>query len=164
MALSRTSLFGPAFVAVLLVGCTQPTPYQPATDGYGFSDQQIESDRYRVTFAGNMVTPRDTVQNYLLYRAAQLTRETGHDYFVIVDQGVERSTVYQGTGYGGFGTGPYGGGWLGGGSGTAYPIDSYTAFADIVVASGPKPAGDVDAYGANDVLQRLAPTLVQTEP
>jgi hypothetical protein len=137
-----------------------------AVDGYGYADQQIERNRYRVSFAGNSVTPRDTVQDYLLYRAAQLTRETGHDHFTIVDQDVERSTVYQGTGFGSFGGAPYDRGWVGGGLGSydAYPIDSYTAFADIVVASGPKPEGNVNAYDAADVLRQLAPTVVWPEP
>ena len=74
-----------ALLVLLLAGCAVPTPYQPATKGYGYSEQQLESNRYRVTFSGNSVTPRDTVQNYLLYRAAEVTRESGHDYFTVVD-------------------------------------------------------------------------------
>ena len=61
----------------MLAGCAQPTPYQPATEGYGHSEQQIEDNRYRVSFAGNDLTPADTVQNYLLYRAAELTLGKG---------------------------------------------------------------------------------------
>ena len=32
-------------------------------DGFGYREQQLESNRYRVTFSCNSVTPRDTVQN-----------------------------------------------------------------------------------------------------
>jgi hypothetical protein len=39
----------------------------------GYSDQQIESNRFRVSFAGNSLTARETVERYLLYRAAELT-------------------------------------------------------------------------------------------
>jgi hypothetical protein len=152
-----------ALLVLLLAGCAVPTPYQPATDGYGYSEQQLESDRYRVTFSGNSVTPRDTVQNYLLHRAAEVTLESGHDYFTVVDQDLERSTTYHGSGFNDFAWGPgrhshraFG---LGFGNYTAYPIDSYTAFADIVMADGEKPAGEVNAYDARDVLRQLGPTI-----
>jgi hypothetical protein len=44
-----------------MLGCGHPTPYQPAVDGYGYSEQQIEDDRYRVTFVGNRHTSANTV-------------------------------------------------------------------------------------------------------
>ena len=145
-------------VSAWLAGCATPTPYQPAAGGFGYAEQQIENDRYRVTFAGNSVTPRDTVQNYLLYRAAELTVEHHHDYFTIVNQDVERSTAYQGTGYDNFGVWP-GRNWVGAPPYSAYPIDSYTAFADIVIGDGEKPKGDVNSYDARDVIRRLGPTI-----
>lgn len=43
-------------------GCATPTPYQPSTDGYGYSDQQIETDRYLIGFAGDDATPRSVVE------------------------------------------------------------------------------------------------------
>jgi len=152
-----------ALLVVLgVAGCAVPTPYQPATDGYGFTEQQLESNRYRVAFSGNSVTPRDVVQNYLLYRAAEVTVEKGHDYFTVVNQDIERSTAYYGSGYDSFPFG--GGGWNrpwgpGFGNYTAYPIDSYTAFADIVMGDGEKPAGEVNAYDAHDVLRQLGPQI-----
>ena len=145
--------------SLLLAGCATPTPYKPADGGYGYAEQQIENDRYRVTFAGNSVTPRDTVQNYLLYRAAELTVEHGHDYFTIVNQDIERSTAYQGTGYDNFGFWPGRRGWFGAPNYSAYPIDSYTAFADIVMGDGDKPKNDVNSYDARDVIRRLGATI-----
>ena len=47
----------------------------------GFSEQQIEDNRYPVQFAGNCLTDRKTVETYLLYRAAELTRQNGYDHF-----------------------------------------------------------------------------------
>ena len=159
----RRRRFPLAVALLLLAGCAAPTPYQPATDGYGYREQQLESNRYRVTFSGNSVTPRDTVQNYLLHRAAEVTLESGHDYFTVVDQGLERSTTYHGSGFNDFGWGPgfhsnraFGSGF---GNYTAYPIDSYTTFADIVMAAGEKPAGEVNAYDARDVLRQLGPRI-----
>ncbi|MEM7025995.1 MAG: hypothetical protein AAF637_25950, partial [Pseudomonadota bacterium] len=47
-------------VILLLAACAaDPTPYQPNTSGYGFSLQQIEGNRYRVTFSGNSSTSLD---------------------------------------------------------------------------------------------------------
>ncbi|HSA79259.1 MAG TPA: hypothetical protein VLE23_00470 [Geminicoccaceae bacterium] len=159
----RRRLFALAVALLLVAGCAVPTPYQPAVKGYGYSEQQLESNRYRVTFSGNSVTPRDTVQNYLLHRAAEVTLESGHDYFTVVDQDLERSTIYHGSGFNDFAWGPgrhsrraFG---LGVGNYTAYPIDSYTAFADIVMADGEKPAGESSAYDARDVLRQLGPTI-----
>ena len=71
--------------------------------------------------------------------------------------------MYHGSGFNDFAWGPgfhshraYG---LGFGNYTAYPIDSYTAFADIVMHDGEKPAGEVDAYDARDVLRQLGPQI-----
>jgi hypothetical protein len=149
-----------------LAGCAaNPTPYQPATDGYGFSQQQIEADRYRITFAGNSATPLDTVRSYMLYRAAEVTVESGHDYFVVVDQNTQSTTTYRGTGSTpfGFGTGFRSGGGFGVGfsSFSAYPDDSFTSWADIVVGDGAKPAGDLNAYDARDVLSQLDSAVVR---
>jgi hypothetical protein len=159
-----SSLLLAVIMSAWLAGCATPTPYQPAAGGFGYAEQQIENHRYRVSFAGNSVTPRDVVQNYLLYRAAQLTLESHHDYFTVVNQDLERSTAYQGTGFDSFGFVPRNSanGFVGFGpsSYSAYPIDSYTAFGDIVMGDGEKPAGDLKAYDARDVLRRLGPTIV----
>jgi hypothetical protein len=151
-------------LGLLLAACAAPTPYQPADGGFGYSDQQLESNRYRVTFAGNSVTPRDVVQNYLLHRAAELTLEKGYDYFTVVRQDLERSTAYQGSGFTNapvFFDSHRAIGWgIGTTSYTAYPIDSYAAFADIVLHKGEKPEDDPNAYDARDVLRQLGPTVV----
>jgi hypothetical protein len=155
----------PLVLLGMLAGCGQATPYQPATNGYGYSEQQIEDNRYRVSFAGNDLTPADTVQNYLLYRAAELTLGKGYDYFTMADRDVERSTVYWGAADAGWRSGyhrrwddHYMGG-IGVSSYTAQPIDRYTAYADIVMFEGEKPESDVRAYDARSVLRQLDPTI-----
>lgn len=165
--LRRTARVGGAIACMsVLAACGAPTPYQPADGGYGYSEQQLEDNRYRITVAGNAETSRETVQNYLLFRAAEVTLDTGHDYFTIADQDVERSTRYFGTFdpafpfYGrtsAFRDHPHGA--LGFGSYTTHPIDNYSAFADILVFEGEKPAGDVNAYDARDVIDRLRPLI-----
>jgi hypothetical protein len=118
------------------------------------------------------VTPRRTVETYLLYRAAEVTLASGHDWFVIADRSTDASTRYTGwvDGFpGGFGWGGYGGGGSGVGVGvglatmTANPATRYTAEATIVVFSGEKPKDNVNAYDAREVIERLGPTLVYPE-
>ena len=98
-----------AALGLVLAACAgKPTPYQPAQGGFGYSEQQTEENRYRVSFAGNSATSRQTVEDYLLYRAAELTVQTGHDWFQVVD----RNTVQEYSGNGGspaFGVGVGGG-------------------------------------------------------
>ncbi|KCZ55944.1 hypothetical protein HY29_10080 [Hyphomonas beringensis] len=78
------TLAGAAALAIL-AACATATPYQAATDSNrGYSEQQIEANRFQVQFSGNTLTDRKTVETYLLYRAAELTREHGFDYFRVV--------------------------------------------------------------------------------
>jgi len=161
--MSVCRVMGGLVVLSVLAGCGGgPTPYQPAAGAYGYSEQQIEDNRYRVTFAGNDLTAPDTVQNYLLYRSAEITLDRGYDYFTMVDRNLDRSTTYWGTGpatFLGTGYGRHSGGVIGFGTSTVRPIDSYTAYADIVLFKGEKPANEVNAYDARDVLSRLDGTI-----
>ena len=151
-------------LGLLLAGCAGgPTPYQQARDGYGYSEQRIEENRYRVSFAGNSATTRQTVEDYLLYRAAELTVQTGHDWFEVV----HRDTVQDYSGYGGS---PEVGVGVGGGSdfgvGLSFPVfgggssGRYTADMDILVHDGEKPQQNPDAYDAFSVISRLQPKVL----
>jgi len=80
---------------IILSACATTTPYQQASkvgafDGY--SQTLIENDRARVSFAGNSLTALETVENYLIYRTAELTKERGYDYFVLIDSDLEVDT------------------------------------------------------------------------
>lgn len=150
-----------------LAGCTAPTPYTAAADGgFGYSETRLEANRYRVTFTGNFDTPRETVQNYLLYRAAELTVENEGDFFVIADQSLERSTRYIGTASPRFGAFGYRHGtYFGTGFSTvdARPIDEYAAFADILIEQGERPPATANAYDARQILASLGPNVVRPE-
>ncbi|TKD50309.1 CC0125/CC1285 family lipoprotein [Sphingomonas baiyangensis] len=171
-----------------LAACATPTPYQPATGSRyapnGYFDEQIERDRFRITFAGNSLTSRETVERYLLFRAAQLTLERGYDHFVLANRDTERQSRTQiidngfGPGWGpglygggfwgpswrfarpGFGWGPWGGwgGGFGGGITDVRQINRYEASAEILVGRGPKPQ-DVRAFDARDVIENLGPNI-----
>ncbi|MGI9507805.1 MAG: CC0125/CC1285 family lipoprotein [Geminicoccaceae bacterium] len=173
LSLSAWSRHGFLAVAVLVLlgACANPTPYQAASGGYGYTEQQIEENRYRVAFTGNPSTPRETVQNYLLYRSAELTVQQGYDYFTVADRDVERDTrfysynyiddfgyyrsrrsyghrrFYRPTFY----------------TSNAYPVSEYTGSADIVLAEGDKPDDDAKSYDALDVLQQLQPLILKSD-
>ena len=85
----RRILFSIA-AATCLAACATPTPYQAAEDGrQGYAQTQIETNRFRVSFRGNSLTDRETTENYLLYRAAELTLESGYDYFTVVTRATD---------------------------------------------------------------------------
>lgn len=94
--------------ALTLVACASATPYQPASElgAYnGFTTQMITNDRARVSFGGNSLTKRETVENYLLYRAAEVAVQNGYENFTLQERDVEANTqtrVTPGAG-GGFG-------------------------------------------------------------
>lgn len=168
--MQRTTPTRLILVVAMVIGAvactTSPTPFQAADDGFGYSSQQIEDDRYRVSFAGNSATPRETVENYLLFRAAEITVESGHDHFTVVNEDIEAfgsgGSVSPRVGVG-VGSGVSGNVGIGIGLSTLLgggPSPRYTAYADIVVAKGEKPAGDPNSYDARDLIERLQPSLV----
>lgn len=88
--LTRTAIAA-ALAALALGGCaSSSTPYQPLSSASqvagGYTDRQLTEGRFQVTFAGNRLTSRETVESYLLFRAAELTLTQGYDWFVVVDK------------------------------------------------------------------------------
>jgi hypothetical protein len=168
----RTLLF--VLAAGLLAACATATPYQAAsTDRYGFQEQQIEANRVRITFRGNTVTDRETVETYLLYRAAEVTLQNGKDYFIVAQRDTEEHSRIQGAGahhprfafdywyfsarrgwspwYDPFWDEP-----------NSYrEVTRYEAVAEIAMFVGPKPAGDADAFDAREVQTNLQGRIVR---
>lgn len=158
-----------------LAACATSTPYSAVdTSGYGFSEQRIEDNRYRIVFRGNSLTDRETVENYLLFRAAEVTVQSGYDHFIVVEDDTERSTTYTRTAdyssfrYYGYGR-PfpyYGYGYPWGPGYTDYTIRErhrYTAMAYILLGRGDKPQGKLAAYDARQVINNLRPIIVWPE-
>ncbi|MEL6774520.1 MAG: hypothetical protein AAFP23_07140 [Pseudomonadota bacterium] len=166
--IDRLSLirFGGIAVVLLLAACTTPTPYQAAEDGRdGYASQKLTQDRWRVSFDGNSSTPRATVEDYLLFRAAEITKEQDAAQFRIVDRETEPQTRFVGSGLG------VGAGFLFhrntlgfGGVVNAQPITRYTAYMEIQVLSAEAVAGDPDVYEAEAVLSTLASRIVIKPP
>ena len=166
--------------AALLAACSTPTPYAPRTEGQrtGYTDRALTQTRYRVTFTGNSVTPRETVESYLLLRAAEVTRAAGYGSFVFDTRNTRANTQvtaipeahgpYWGGGFGGWGRrGGFGywggyGGWGGYGFGYDPTVDivvrtNYQAYAEIVLLTPEQAAKDPRALNAADVIAHIGP-------
>lgn len=168
-----------------LAACETATPYQPLRAGSqvsgGYSDLKLESNRWRVTFAGNSLTSRQTVETYLLYRAAELTVNQGYDWFEMADRQTDKhvQTFADPIGPYGYGWAPY---WRFHGrfgwrswdpfwgdpfwadSVDIQTIEQYEANAEIVMGHGAKPTGDPRAFDAREVLANLSGKIARPTP
>src|SRR5277367_4278564 len=92
----RLSMLASLAVLALLAACTTPAPYAPRAPGEstGYTDREITSNRYRVTFTGNSATPRETVENYLLLRAAEVSLAAGSPSFMFDTRDTRTDTRY----------------------------------------------------------------------
>lgn len=100
--MTKTRLIA-AFAALATLGaCATATPYQAAGDNStrGYANQQIENNRWTISFSGNSLTDRQTVETYLLYRAAELTKQQGFDHFRVVQRDTEESRRVVSSGFG----------------------------------------------------------------
>ncbi|WP_375269320.1 hypothetical protein [Phenylobacterium sp.] len=175
-----------------LSACATATPYQPnlprqkASGGY--SEQRLEPNRWRVTFAGNSLTSRETVESYLLFRAAELTQAQGYDWFAIADRRTDKQTrsylqtdpfyrSWYGSHFGHFApTWRYHGGhgWSSWHPHMGSPffasridvqtIQKFEATAEIVMGRGAKPADDPTAFDARAVQENLRPRILGPAP
>jgi hypothetical protein len=178
--LSRAAPFAFALALGLLAGCATPTPYAPRTEGQrtGYTDRALTQTRYRVTFTGNSVTPRETVESFLLLRAAEVTRAAGYTNFIFDTRNTKANhTVtavpegpqpYWGGGFGGWGRrGAFGywggwGGWGGYGFGYDPAVDvvvrtNYQAYAEIVLLTPEQAAHEPRALNAAEVISHIGP-------
>lgn len=156
-----------AALGVAACGSMGPTPYQPALGTeMGYSDTMIESNRFRVSFKGNSLTNRETVENYLLFRAAELTLQQGYDHFTIADRDTDRERSIRGGGPAYYGSRldyiyfhpRYG--WIGSyspmwGPSTQKEVTQYQASAEIVLGRGAK-GSDPNSFDAREVSKNLA--------
>ncbi|WP_028080462.1 CC0125/CC1285 family lipoprotein [Solimonas soli] len=156
-----------AMVVTLLAACATVTPYQPAHKGYGYSAQLIENNRYRVSFTGSSATPRQTVENYLLYQAAEVTLNSGNDYFIIASSSTSAKDGSGPTlsfGLGGFGFGSRSGVGVGVGTSTDSARGAeYSAQAEILTCKGRKPADNPQAFDAREVKANLEAGIVRPD-
>ena len=182
------TLAAAAVLAGGLSACETVTPYQPLSasnaQAGGYSETRLNADKWRVMFSGNSLTSRETVERYLLYRAAELTVSQGYDWFVTDDKQTDKKSeafvdpVY-GYGwapswrfrgrYGWGGYGAWGGaGWnyrFGGPWGSPFgppttveEFNRYEVSAEISMGHGPRPTAG-RALDAREVMMNLGPQI-----
>lgn len=156
--------------ALLLAACASTPPYAPATraGGAGYSETQIENDRYFVTYRAPNGADAATIQDYALLRAADLTLQNGREWFWVDRRSTDAAE--RGSSGPSFGVG-VGGGSYGGHSGASvgvgmnFPIGgggqrANTATVEIRFGQGPKP-DDPNAYDARTISTNLGARLQQ---
>lgn len=76
-----------AVFLIIFSGCA--TKYQPYSFSGGYKDFQLSSDIFVIDFFGNAYSNMHTIQQYSLIRAAEVTKEKGFNYFIILtNQGI----------------------------------------------------------------------------
>jgi hypothetical protein len=70
-------------LAILLGGCA--TTYQPEGLSGGFSETQLDTNVFRVSFRGNGYTRAERAEELALLRSAELTLKNGFTHFVVID-------------------------------------------------------------------------------
>ena len=133
------------------------TDYGPAASakGYGYTDTRIEADRYRIVFAGDGATPRETVEDYALLRAADLAIAGGYDWFRVISRDVSeerRGGVGIGAGVGGGGRNV--GVGVGGDLGTIGARPFFTARIEVIFGKGARPEG-ADYHDGTSVKETI---------
>jgi hypothetical protein len=158
-----------------LAACVSPTPFQPAANpgGPGYTDQRLAENRFRVTFSGNSATKRDQVENFLLLRSAEVTRDAGYQWFEFDDRDTKAKTTY----FSDFAEYP---GWWGprrhgfywhswaydpfGSPVTTTAITRFEAYAEIVLLTPAEARDNPRAMQASDVIDHLGPAAQPVKP
>lgn len=124
-------LFAVIAIATIAGGCA--TAYQSSGFTGGYKDAKLDENTYRVSFQGNGMTSRETVEIYGLYRCAELTVERGFDYFISID-GADGSTVTAGGGF---------------------AVTHFAVSRTIKLFKGTKPADSEKAFDARELMKNL---------
>ncbi len=98
-----TSALGAIITVALglaLSGCSTtpvaaPTPYKSASTkaGYGYSSEKIQENEYKILFKATDKTPADKVQQYALFRAAEIAQNQGFTHLTIVKTTVDKKPI-----------------------------------------------------------------------
>ena len=158
----RTLIFAAACAG--LAACASTPSYAPATSptSAGYSETQIENNRYFVTYRASGAADVRLLEDYALLRAADLTLQNGREWFwvdrrTLDEQNAQRSGPSFGVGIGGGSWGGRSGGSVG--VGMSFPLGGGVQRAnsttlEIRMGEGPKPDAS-NAYDARAVSQNL---------
>lgn len=160
--MKRLTLLTLAASALALSACASLAPYGPqqGPNGQGYAEQRIESNRFRVTYRG--VGAPGPVADMALLRAADLTVQTGYDWFEVTQRwtdgrpdsaGGVRPSVSIGAGSSRYGRYSSSGVGVGVGLDLSGPQPTSTVL-EVVMGNGPTPDRR-EAYDARDVQRTL---------
>jgi hypothetical protein len=160
-----------AAAATLAACASVPPPYTAAASSgaVGYSETQIEANRYFVTYRAPSGADAALLQDYALLRAADITLENGREWFW-----VDRRTVDErysdsrgpsvGVGVGGGSWGRHSGASVG--VGVSLPIGgsghrAYAATLEVRFGEGPRP-DEPNTYDARAVSTNLRARMAPT--
>lgn len=155
---------GTVALAVAVAGCAEEPPYygpKDADHATGYTDQQLDQNRYRVTYSGNPATSRETVENFLLVRSAQVTIQAGARYFMFDMRDTKARTTHWTDFMGppGWPGGPrygwYWHSWAFDDEAESRPVTEYRAYAEIILLTDAQAAKEPRAVDAQSVIQHL---------
>lgn len=153
----------PLFAALALLAlaacASPPTVYGPAAtiNDIGYRQQQIESDRFRVSFRANADKRPPLVEDLAMRRAAEIARDNGAQWFRVVNRSTELVSGDRGGGTSlgvGGSSGSYGSS-VGVGIGLDLSPDSrrYETTLEILLGRGVRPS-DGNVYDVQSTLSR----------
>jgi hypothetical protein len=93
MTMRRLTATAALFAAGAVLGACATTPLykaQTSSSSAGYSETQLDANQYRVTFTGKRSTSRNTVEDGLMLRAAEVTQAAGFSHFVVDDKQTDR--------------------------------------------------------------------------
>ena len=153
-----------AVVASAALAACQTTPtYSAATsaNSAGYSETQVEANRYFVTYRAPGGADAQTLQDYALLRAADLTLEHNHNWFWVDRRNLNGEGGHSGPSLGiGVGGGSFGHhSGVGVGAGFSFPLGgggptATSATLEVRFGEGLKP-DDPNAYDARSIATNL---------
>jgi hypothetical protein len=165
---------------LMLSACATEGSYHASTGAAssGYSDVQLDETHWRVEFIGDASTSQETVESYLLYRAAEITLASGHDWFVPANHSLESESEVVVEGVRAHPESPVWrplwrhrsryrwSDWMVRGASpaerpqraTVQTMDRYAAREEISVGRGAAPEG---AFNAREVLALLGPSITR---
>jgi hypothetical protein len=149
-------------MAVLLSGCA--TPYQSSGARGGFSDVQLDTNVFQITFKGNGFTSASDVSNMALLRGSELSLKHGFPYFIVVaNSDITRTALMQTPAYANTTTTGYGTPVLRSNTvitgGQTFAVAHPGAMTTIVCLEK-KPEGTF-AYNAQSIFDSLSKTYMK---
>jgi hypothetical protein len=169
MRRSIAAPFAAIVAAAFLSACASTPTYTPAATerASGYSETQIENNRYFVTYRARNGADAQLIEDYAMLRASEITLERGRDWFYVDRRNVDVSeSRNSGPSIGiGVGGGNYGrSSGVSGGVGFSFPLggqgaaQATNAQLEIRLGEGAKP-NEPNAYDAHSLSSALRARL-----